>query len=151
MKRGISRAALAIVIVIVVAQVIPVSRTNPPVTSDLTAPPDVKVLVRHACYNCHSNETVWPWYSRIAPVSWLVAHDVDEGREQMNFSTWTALTPAKQLKKLKKVVKELRDEDMPPWYYLLMHPEARLSTQQRDTIEAWAGAKRAGQGQENLP
>src|SRR6478672_7737844 len=84
------------------AQIVPVTRVNPPVEGDLTAPADVKAVLRRACYDCHSNETVWPWYSHVAPVSWLVADDVNKGRRHWNFSTWNHLTPDRQAKAMRE-------------------------------------------------
>ena len=71
----------------VVAQLIRFKHTNPPVTGDVNAPPQVEATLHRACYNCHSNLTKWPWYSEIAPISWLVYHDVSDGRHHVNFST----------------------------------------------------------------
>ena len=68
------------------AQLVPVERTNPPVEAEIVAEPEVHALLRRACYDCHSHETVWPWYAWVAPVSWLVAHDVDHAREELDFS-----------------------------------------------------------------
>lgn len=127
---GIAALLLAI-------QIVPVSRTNPPPESDVEAPPDVKALLRRACYDCHSHETVWPAYSRIAPASWLVASDVAEGREELDFSRWKALD-AKALLKLSKELPEAVEEgEMPPWTYRLAHPAARLTDSERATLAAW--------------
>ena len=87
MKKLQKYAVLALAAVFVAIQLVPVHRDNPPVASDLDAPADVKSILRRACYDCHSNETRWPWYAYVAPVSWLVAHDVEEGRR-----TTTSLT-----------------------------------------------------------
>ena len=115
-----------------------IARSNPPVTGDIGAPPEVAAVLRRACYDCHSHETVWPWYSRVAPISWLVAHDVREGREELNFSAWDRYDPAKRRKKLAKTVEEVDEEEMPPWYYALVHPDARLSAAERELVRAWA-------------
>ena len=104
----------------------------------MPTPADVKVALRAACYDCHSNETVWPWYTHVAPISWLLAYDVSEGREELNFSTWQRYDPKKQLKKLRETVETLNDGEMPPWYYSIIHPEARLSDEARRSIVAWA-------------
>ncbi len=91
MKRigRIAKWAIAVLIIALVAiQLVPVDRTNPPVETEVPATVEVRSILRRACYDCHSNETVWPWYSRIAPISWLVARDVREGREKVNLSTW---------------------------------------------------------------
>lgn len=94
-------------------------------------------LARAACYDCHSNETVWPWYSNVAPISWLVQHDVDSGRDEVNFSTrsWRA-----ESDDLAEVVEE---GSMPPRQYLLLHPEARMSRAEKaeliDALSSLAG------------
>ena len=119
------------------AQFVRPARRNPPVTGDLPAPADVHQLLRRACYDCHSRETVWPWYASIAPVSWLVAHDVDEGREKLDFSIWDTLGPGKRTKKLRESAKEVEEGEMPPWQYRLVHPEARLSEAERAQLLAW--------------
>jgi hypothetical protein len=85
--------------------------------------------VSRACYNCHSNNTVWPWYSRIAPVSWLVADDVKGGRAHLNFSEWGRLGPDVAQRRLQDVCDEVQAGDMPLWQYRMMHPEAKLSAQ----------------------
>ena len=77
-----------LVVVIIGIQFIPVERTNPPVVSDIDAPSEVKDILRKACYDCHSNETKWVWYTKIAPASFLAVKDVNEGREHLNFSEW---------------------------------------------------------------
>ena len=127
----------ALPVALLVAQAVPVARTNPPVPNDIQTPPEVKAMLRRACYDCHSNETVWPWYSRVAPVSWLVAHDVDEGRGDLDFSTWKRYGAPGQVKKLRKSAEEIAEGEMPPWYYVLMHPEARLSDADRQALAAW--------------
>ena len=119
------------------------SRTNRPVTPghDLMAsnapPPEVAVLLHAACYDCHSDETRWPWYSHIAPVSWLVAGDVRDGRERMNFSEWPHDLPARAAKRLERISEEVGYKDMPPGKYTLLHPDARLTTSQRETLINW--------------
>jgi mono/diheme cytochrome c family protein len=129
-----SRLALVVGGVLVAIQLVPVSRTNPPATAPVQAPPEVEAILRRACFDCHSHETVWPSYAYLAPVSWLVAHDVAEGREDLNFSAWDRVDP----KKVAKVPHELEGGDMPPWSYRLMHPGARLTPADRATLSSWA-------------
>jgi cytochrome c551/c552 len=129
---------VAVLAFLVVVQLVPVDRTNPPVQGDVAAPPEVDRALRAACYDCHSNETVWPWYSRIAPVSWLLAHDVKEGRKELNFSTWQAYDARRRQKKLKETVETLNEGEMPPWYYAMVHPQARLADADRQALLAWA-------------
>jgi hypothetical protein len=137
-----SKLFLSIVLpVFVLIQFVPVEQTNPAIESEIPASPEVRSVLRRACYDCHSNETSWPWYSHIAPVSWLVAHDVHEGREKLNFSTWNALSERKQAKALHEVLEEVEEGEMPPWFYLLPHPEARLSDQDRSALSQWAQAQ----------
>ena len=133
----LGKAALVFVGLVAAAQLVPVERTNPSVTSDVPAPPEVKALLRRACYNCHSHETVWPWYSAVAPVSWLVGHDVQEGRDELDFSAWDAYRPQKKIKKLKKSAEEIAEAEMPPWYYRVMHPESRLAAADQERLRAW--------------
>jgi hypothetical protein len=118
-------------------QFIPVARTNPPVTGDIPAPTEIKTLLRNACYDCHSHETVWPGYSRVAPVSWLVASDVKGARGKMNFSTWADYKPAKQGVLLDDGIEEIQQGGMPPFYYAWIHPNARLTAAQKEQLTSW--------------
>jgi hypothetical protein len=127
-----------LVVLVVAIQFIPVDSANPPVESDIPTSPAVKAVLRRACYDCHSNETQWPWYSRIAPISWLLAWDVREGRAELNFSTWNQYSTQQQVKKLRESWKEVSEGEMPPWYYLPVHRDARLSAEARTLLEQWA-------------
>ena len=103
---------------------------NPPVESQPQwDSPRTEELARRACFDCHSNESVWPWYSNIAPVSWLVYHDVEEGRQYMNFSKWD--TYKRQSHELPEVVAE---GYMPLPIYLVMHPEADLTNAEKQEL-----------------
>ena len=116
-------------------QLVPVDRTNPPVTAPVQAPPEVQALLRRACFDCHSHETIWPPQAYLAPASWLVSHDVAEGREELNFSAWDKV----DLKKVaKKLPAEVGEKEMPPWFYVIAHPNARLSDAERKTLSDWA-------------
>ena len=120
-------AALAVVITI---QLLPFGKNldNPPVTDAVQwTDPQAEAIARRACYDCHSNESVWPWYSRIAPASWLMQKDVDDGRSAMNFSTGHRI-------EADEIAEVLEDGEMPPPQYLLLHPEARLSQEEKDTL-----------------
>jgi cytochrome c551/c552 len=137
MRTLLRAAALSFVIALVI-QAVPVTRDNPPVTGPIQAPAPIAATLRRACFDCHSHETTWPWYSRIAPASWLVAHDVHEGREHVNFSTWMSLSPDEQRKRFLKMAEEIEKGAMPPGIYTPMHPDARLSLQDITTIAEWA-------------
>lgn len=126
-----------LVVAFVFIQFVPVDRSNPPVTADIPTPPEVKVILKRACYDCHSNETVWPWYSQIAPFSWLLARDVHEGRAELNFSTWDQYSTKEQVKKMKKSWEEVQEGEMPPWYYLPAHRDAALADADLQALRTW--------------
>jgi hypothetical protein len=119
---------------VVFIEVIPYGRnhTNPPVVQEPKwDSPQTRVLAKRACFDCHSNETVWPWYSNIAPVSWLVQHDVDEGRGRLNFSEWT---PGQMGDQRSKVGEAVQEGEMPPAVYLLQHPNASLKPEETQAL-----------------
>lgn len=118
-------------------QFIPVERSNPPVTGDLDAPSEVHAILKKSCYDCHSNETVWPWYSYVAPVSWLVAYDVKEGRKELNFSIWKTMEAKRRERKLRECRDLIEAGEMPLAIYLRMHSEAVLSEQDHNTLNNW--------------
>jgi mono/diheme cytochrome c family protein len=104
--------------------------TNPPVTGEPAwDSPRTRQLFSQVCGDCHSNETAWPWYSRIAPISWLVAKDVNEGRWVFNVSEWDR--PQEEVDEAAEIYAE---GEMPPAIFLIMHPEARLSTSERQEL-----------------
>ena len=134
MRRKIFKTGvLALAVVAAGIQFAQPNRTNPP--ADPTAafeavanPPEaVAGVVRRACADCHSNQTVWPWYSRVAPVSWLVADDVSEGRSRLNLSEWNRLGAEASQLKMRQMCTEIRKGEMPMPLYTLMHPKAKVS------------------------
>jgi hypothetical protein len=136
-------AALAIVLVLI--QVIQPKKTNPPVISSraLTAhvdvPEPVQAIMKRACYDCHSNETVWPWYSHVAPVSWMVVDDVNTGRSHVNLQDWEAQENESEAKEhLGLMCKEVREKAMPLFSYRLMHRDSRLSPEEVNTVCTWS-------------
>ena len=131
-------AGLAVAIVLVLIQLIPADRTNPPVRIDVDAPDEVKEILRRACYDCHSHETRWPWYSRVAPVSWWIADHVEHGRGDLNFSEWPALDFYAQELAFKDIEEQITKGEMPLRNYTILHPEARLTDDERETILRWA-------------
>lgn len=132
--RGLAIGALA---VLAAAQLVPVKRTNPPVGTVVAAPPEVAAILHRSCWDCHSNETVWGWHTYVAPISWLVVHDVNEGRDELNFSRWETVD-AKRLAKLHgKIAEEVGEGEMPLRLYALAHPSARLSAGDRAALSAW--------------
>jgi hypothetical protein len=134
MSTWLKRIALATIILFIAIQVIPYGRNheNPAVGREYSwNSPTTRQLAKRACFDCHSHETVWPWYSRIAPVSWLVYHDVVEGREYLNFSDWRG---DRKGESAKKMAEEIRDGEMPPVQYRLAHPEASLTDGEKQQL-----------------
>ena len=127
-----------IIFVIIGIQFIPIDRTNPPVQSDIIAPFEIKAVFKKACYDCHSNETNWTWYTKVAPASFLAVKDVNDGRKHLNFSEWDL---NKEAKVKEEIWDEIREEQMPPWQYKIFHSEAKLSIAEKDLIRNWANNK----------
>ena len=126
------RIGIAMLLSLVAIQFIPVGEgvSNPPVTQTVKwDSPRTEELARRACYDCHSNETSWPWYAHIAPISWLVAHDVAEGREHMNFSEWD-----RPQKHADEAAQKLEEVEMPLTSYTVLHPSARLKDAAREHL-----------------
>jgi len=138
-RRFIISAALLAALILLI-QLVPVEKTNPPIESDLVAPVQVKNILQRACYDCHSHETRWPWYSRIAPVSWWLAAHVTEGRADLNFSQWPLFDLETRGLFLRDIEKQLLDGTMPLWSYVVGHREARLSDRDREILLEWARA-----------
>jgi hypothetical protein len=125
-------ASLVVLGLVVVAQVVPYGRdhSNPPVVAEPSwNSASTRALAERACFDCHSNRTQWPWYSHVAPMSWLVQDHVDEGRQVLNFSDWN-----RGNSEADEAAETVRDGEMPPRSYLLLHPEARLTAAEREQL-----------------
>ena len=99
---------------------------------------DVAVILKKACYDCHSSETVWPWYSFVAPISFLVTHDVNEGRAELNFSEWATYSVKRKSKKLTEINEMVSTKEMPLPIYIPLHPEADLTTDEINLLLDWS-------------
>ena len=128
---------IGVAAVLVLIQLVPVDRSNPPATEKLVMPDNVQQIMQRSCFDCHSNETVWPWYSYVAPVSWLVKHDVEEGREHLNFSEWDKLNQKRKMKRLEEIVEEVEEGKMPMPIYLIMHGDAEVSAAELAVLREW--------------
>lgn len=143
MRRWMRKTGLVVLILLLVIQFIPVNRNNPSVDprrtiyATLPMPASVKAVFEGSCKNCHSNETSWPWYSYVAPVSWMVAHDVHQAREAMNLSEWGDYSVNRKTDKLEEICEQLTNGDMPDRKYLLIHRRARPSATERDIVCQW--------------
>ena len=129
MRRWLLRGFLIVMAGFVAIQLVPYGRshTNPAVTAEPTwDSAQTRALAVRACFDCHSNETEWPWYTNIAPVSWLTQRHVTEGRSKLNFSTWGSGN-----QEAEGVDRQISSGAMPPWDYLLLHPDARLSYEEK--------------------
>jgi mono/diheme cytochrome c family protein len=130
MKKWLKRIGIAIVIILAGIQLIPVSRTNPASTREVKwDAPATRTLAQRACFDCHSNETTWPWYGYIAPISWRLADHINEGRDRLNFSAWDQPNT-----ELDEVVESINKNTMPLWDFLLMHPEANLTETEKAAL-----------------
>jgi hypothetical protein len=131
LNKWLVRVGVGAAVLFVVIQAIPYGRVheNPPVTAEPKwGSPEVRALAVRACFDCHSNETRWPWYSFVAPVSWFVAHDVYDARDDLNFSEWD------QPQESKKAAKLVRNRAMPLEAYLWLHSEADLTNDEREAL-----------------
>jgi hypothetical protein len=122
-------------------------RTNPAVDERRTLAantrmtPEVEAILRRSCNDCHSSETVWPWYSHVAPASWFLKQHVDEGRRELSFSEWATYPKRKRERKLHEMCEQVESGEMPLKCYLPLHPEARLSDDDRRVLCEWARAE----------
>lgn len=127
------RTALLLIAILIAIQFIPVSKTNPPVTREVRwDSPSTRALAQRSCFDCHSNETRWPWWAHVAPGSFLMANHVSDGRRDLNFSTWDM--PQRGL--MDDVEREVSSGDMPVSSYVLLHPEAKLSDTEKQQLIA---------------
>ncbi len=134
------RVMAVFVLVFVVFQFIPFSdKSNPPVDKklEIKVPTKVANIFKKSCYDCHSNETKWPWWSSVAPASWSIIDDVVEGRKALNFSTWNNYSQ-KRKDKLKKGIYRTIMGPMPLPQYVLLHPNAKLTDKEINILRDWA-------------
>jgi len=135
MWRWIRWGLIGAIALFLAIQLVPYGRShdNPPTTAEPKwASTRVRALTKNACFDCHSNETTWPWYSNVAPVSWMVQHDVDSGRSTLNFSEGNQPQEADP----DDIVEVVKSGEMPPWYYRIAHPKSRLSSAEKATLAA---------------
>ncbi len=133
-KTIIWRLLGAVAILVVVIQLVPYGHdhTNPAVRKEPAwTSPATRELANRACYDCHSNQPFWPWYSQIAPVSWLIQNDVDRGRRRLNFSEWDQ---PQRGARAGSVDRRIQRGSMPPWYYIVLHSQASLSDAEKQAL-----------------
>lgn len=145
----VKRSVPVAVLLLVIIQIFQPTRTNPPVDpsreihANMAVDSKVASIFMRSCNDCHSNPTTWPWYSHVAPASWLVASDVNRGRRAMNFSEWTVYGAEAQRKHLSEICDEISDHEMPGLSYTLMHPRAKLSVPDVVAVCRWTSGRSA--------
>jgi len=128
-------------VVFVGIQLIPIDRENKPVDKKdnfvdiYKTPESIKTILKNACYDCHSNETEYPTYSYIAPVSWTIKDHINDGREHLNFSEWGSYNKDLKQRAIEKTISSVRDLQMPLPSYIGYHPKANLTTRDRKALE----------------
>ncbi|AOW19998.1 heme-binding domain-containing protein [Urechidicola croceus] len=139
----IRKILFLLAIVFIAIQFIPVDLNN---STDITntdfivaekPPTDIALVLKNSCYDCHSNTTRYPWYDRIAPVSWWVAEHIEHGKKDLNFSEWTTFSDKKKKHKLEEIVEMVEEEKMPIKSYLIMHGDTKLTTEQVVELKNW--------------
>jgi hypothetical protein len=130
--------ASAILLAGIAIQFVPVARTNQLGSGDPNAPRDVMWILRRACYDCHSYETRWPIWAYVAPISWRVVDDVERARRVLNFSDWMTHTPQNRAALRMMVSSATSAHRMPAWYYVSLHPDAKLSSADLTALRRWA-------------
>jgi Haem-binding domain len=152
-RARVKKVLLAVAVFLIAIQIFQPGRSNPPVVPSRSLPAHVHVpgdvyshLIR-SCGDCHSNRTSWPWYSHIAPLSWVITDDVNEGRRHMNLEDWQALGDGKQANdRLIGICNEIKQRGMPPFSYRLVHGRSRLNPQDIVSICAWSQSVAANTG-----
>ena len=143
MKLPLRKFIPGLFLALALMQLIRPQQTNPPVDpaqtvhAALSDAPAVASHLERACTDCHSYQTVWPWYSNVAPASWLISYDVNKGRRKLNFSDWAAYSPEQNQKLLKRICKEVSEGDMPQFQYTLLHPQSKLTAGEAQEICRW--------------
>ena len=151
MRRVLKIVAILLVVLVVGIQAIRPARTNPAIDESQTIvaktqmTPEVASILDRSCRDCHSNKTVWPWYTNVAPISWFIANHVSEGRHSLNLSEWGRLDRDKQDRKLRQICDEIQDGVMPLSTYTPLHPGSTLSEEDKKTLCAWTDAERQRQ------
>lgn len=144
----IKKIVIGCIALLVIIQFIRIDKTNPAVVIEndfivQTNPPEhIQTILKTSCYDCHSNESTYPWYTNVAPISWWVKQHINEAREELNFSEWGTFNAKRQKHKLEEVYEEVEEGEMPLPSYLIVHSEAKLTTEQKNELVAWFKAEK---------
>ena len=148
MRKLLKWTVIVLVVLFLGIQLMRPARSNPAVVESQTVEartqmtPEVKAIFERSCNDCHSNKTVWPWYTNVAPISWWIAGHINEARQNMNLSEWAKLDRDRQDRKLRQICDEVTDGGMPLPSYVPMHPKAKLSDLDKKTLCDWTAAER---------
>ena len=144
------KIVLALLVVLVGIQFIPTTRNQSNKVSEVAftktfnVPDNIQNLLKTSCYDCHSNNTIYPWYNKMQPISWFLEHHIKEAKAELNFSEFGAYSKRKQKSKLKRMISEVRENKMPLSSYILMHKEAKLSKADKALLVNWLSDLRDG-------
>jgi len=134
------KVIVVLLVAFIIIQFFPIDKTNPPPTPGMDflkikkTPPHIAKIISTSCYDCHSNESKYPWYADIAPSSWLLKNHINEGRKHLNFSTFATYEPKRQVHKLEECIEMVEKEEMPLDSYYLGHQDAKLTPEQRQEL-----------------
>ena len=146
---------IGIAVVLVVIQFFRIDKSEPESSPEAdillveSVPSDIGIILKTSCYDCHSNKTIYPWYSNVAPVSWWLKSHVNEGRKELNFSEWSTYSDRRKDHKLEEINELVSEDEMPLASYLWVHGEARLSNEEKDQLINWVNTLRKGEKIEN--
>ena len=139
----LKKIGIGLVIILALMQFKQIDKTNPEYNEaedfiTITQPSEeIATLIKAACYDCHSHQAKYPWYSNVAPISWMVEHHIEEGREHLNFSKWGSYDTKKANHKLEECIEEIEEGEMPMKPYVVMHSEAKMSKEQKKALMAF--------------
>ena len=151
-----NKIIIGVVILIVSIQFFRIDKSNPASDPKVDffiveeVPEDVQAIIKTSCFDCHSNNAVYPWYTNVAPVSWWVKQHINEGRDELNFSEWGTYSIKRKLHKLEEIEELIEEGEMPLNTYLWVHGEAKLTEQQQKKLINWTKEVRTGEQIEEL-
>jgi len=143
MKKNIKKIGFVLLAIFLGMQIIPRSYNlnDKEDTNDIltlyNAPKEIETLIKTSCYDCHSNNTKYPWYNKIQPIAWFMQGHIKEGKEELNFSEFATYSKRKQKSKIKSILSQIKDDEMPLWSYSLIHRDAKLSAEDKKMLEEW--------------
>ncbi|MEI6410062.1 MAG: heme-binding domain-containing protein [Bacteroidota bacterium] len=143
MKKYVKNILIGLLVILVIIQFIKPAKNQSNdqthhISTKYPVPENVEAILKVACYDCHSNNTVYPWYANFQPVAWWLADHINEGKRELNFSTFTTRKIAVQNHKLDEIIKNVKEGEMPLNSYTWIHSDARLTDEQRGIITNWA-------------